>query len=199
MRRRTATAAVLAGLMLGASGVPAQQDPTTAKTTDTYDADSTSEDIRKSCKELTAKATAVGAVTVVGECNKANSDGDVSAVSTIINMSNLAGCHKTRGRGYRVDWGTGSSSATMFDGFILLTIRLQDRSGTGVQPRSGRVTYRGIQDGKRDRLSGIGAGAYKVKSFEPGVRLDIEKYADDCDSDRGFFEEDPVRLRRRGE
>ena len=122
MRRGAATAAVLAGLMLGASGVLAQQqDPTTAKTTNTYDADSTSEDIRLSCKDLTAKATAVGAVTVVGECNKANSDGAVSAVSTIINISNHAGCHKTRGRGYRVDWGTGSSSATMFDGFILLT------------------------------------------------------------------------------
>ena len=43
-------------------------------------------------------------------------------------------------------------------------------------------------DGKPDWQSGIGAGAYKVKSFEPGVRIDLEKYADYWDSGRGYFD-----------
>ena len=43
-------------------------------------------------------------------------------------------------------------------------------------------------DGKPDWESGIGAGAYKVKSFEPGVRIDLEKYPDYWDSGRGFFD-----------
>ena len=43
-------------------------------------------------------------------------------------------------------------------------------------------------DGKPDWRSGIGAGAYKVKSFEPGVRIDLEKYADYWDSARGYFD-----------
>ena len=44
------------------------------------------------------------------------------------------------------------------------------------------------EGGKPDWQSGIGAGAYRVKSFEPGVRIDLEKYADHWDSDRGHFD-----------
>ena len=42
--------------------------------------------------------------------------------------------------------------------------------------------------GKPDWESGVGAGAYKVKSFDPGVRIDLEKYADYWDSGRGHFD-----------
>ena len=37
--------------------------------------------------------------------------------------------------------------------------------------------------------SGIGAGAYRIKSFDPGVRSDLERYADYWDSGRGHFDE----------
>ena len=43
--------------------------------------------------------------------------------------------------------------------------------------------------GKLDWQSGIGAGAYKIRKFEPGVRLDLVKYADYWDSGRGHFDE----------
>ena len=43
-------------------------------------------------------------------------------------------------------------------------------------------------DGKPDWRSGIGAGAYKVKNFEPGIRIDLERYADYWDSGRGYFD-----------
>ena len=42
--------------------------------------------------------------------------------------------------------------------------------------------------GKPDWQSGIGAGPYRIKSFEPGVRLDLERYADYWNSDRGHFD-----------
>ena len=45
------------------------------------------------------------------------------------------------------------------------------------------------EGGKADWQSGIGAGAYKIKNFEPGVRVDLEKYADYWDSGRGHFDE----------
>ena len=45
-----------------------------------------------------------------------------------------------------------------------------------------------VADMKADWRSGIGAGAYKVKSFEPGVRIDLEKYADYWDSGHRFFD-----------
>ena len=37
---------------------------------------------------------------------------------------------------------------------------------------------------KADRQSGIGAGAYRIKSFSPGVRIDLERFADHWDSGR---------------
>ena len=45
------------------------------------------------------------------------------------------------------------------------------------------------EGGKADWESGIGAGAYRIKSFEPGVRIDLERYADYWDSGRGNFDE----------
>ena len=45
------------------------------------------------------------------------------------------------------------------------------------------------EGGKADWQSGIGAGAYKIKSFDPGVRIDLERYADYWDSGRGHFDE----------
>ncbi len=45
------------------------------------------------------------------------------------------------------------------------------------------------EGGKADWQSGIGAGAYKIKSFDPGVRIDLVKYGDYWDSGRGFFDE----------
>ena len=39
-----------------------------------------------------------------------------------------------------------------------------------------------------DWQSGIGAGAYRIKSFEPGVRVDLDKYADYWNPDRGHFD-----------
>lgn len=102
MIRRIAAAAMFAGLMLGASGVLAQQDPTTAKTTNTYDATSTSEDIRVSCKELSVDSLEK----LNAKCNKANSAEEptaVSAVSTSIKMPTYTECTSRD----RVDWGSG--------------------------------------------------------------------------------------------
>ena len=45
------------------------------------------------------------------------------------------------------------------------------------------------EGGKPDWQSGIGAGPYKIKSFEPGVRIDLVKHADYWDSGRGHFDE----------
>ena len=45
------------------------------------------------------------------------------------------------------------------------------------------------EGGKADWQSGIGAGAYRIKSFDPGVRIDLERYADYWDSGRGHFDE----------
>ena len=44
------------------------------------------------------------------------------------------------------------------------------------------------EGGKPDWQAGIGAGAYRIKSFEPGVRVDLEKYADYWNPDRGHFD-----------
>ena len=43
--------------------------------------------------------------------------------------------------------------------------------------------------GKPDWQSGIGAGPYKIKNFDPGVRLDLVKHPDYWDSNRGHFDE----------
>ncbi|MGI9335814.1 MAG: ABC transporter substrate-binding protein [Gammaproteobacteria bacterium] len=45
------------------------------------------------------------------------------------------------------------------------------------------------KDGQPDWQSGIGAGAYAIKNFDPGVRLDLAKHADYWKSDRGHFDE----------
>ena len=45
------------------------------------------------------------------------------------------------------------------------------------------------EGGKPDWQSGIGAGAYKIRSFDPGVRIDLVKHADYWDSGRGHFDE----------
>ena len=45
------------------------------------------------------------------------------------------------------------------------------------------------EDGTADWQSGIGAGAYKIKSFDPGVRIDLVKHGDYWDSERGNFDE----------
>ena len=44
------------------------------------------------------------------------------------------------------------------------------------------------EGGKPDWQAGIGAGAYRIKSFEPGVRVDLERYADYWNPDRGHFD-----------
>ena len=44
------------------------------------------------------------------------------------------------------------------------------------------------EGGKPDWKASIGGGAYKIKSFEPGVRVDLEKYGDYWDSGRGHFD-----------
>ena len=89
MMRGTATIALFAGLMLGTSGVLAQTTGAPApKTTNTYDASSTSEDIRVSCKdvEMDTQVSVSASEKVKAKCNKAGSDGTVSAVSTTIEM-----------------------------------------------------------------------------------------------------------------
>ena len=45
------------------------------------------------------------------------------------------------------------------------------------------------EGGKPDWQSGIGAGAYKIKTFDPGVRIDLVKHGDYWDSGRGHFDE----------
>jgi len=45
------------------------------------------------------------------------------------------------------------------------------------------------EGGKADWQSGIGAGAYRIKNFDPGVRIDLERYADYWDAGRGHFDE----------
>ena len=114
MTRRTATAAMLAGLTLGAAGVPAQ-DSNTTKTTDTYDASSTSDDIRLSCKELSASSQR----TLSAKCNKTLEGGDVGAVSTTINMLTYVNC-SGRWR-YKVNWGSASTNVTLVEPHILLS------------------------------------------------------------------------------
>ena len=44
------------------------------------------------------------------------------------------------------------------------------------------------EGGKADWQAGIGAGAYRIKSFEPGVRVDLERYADYWNPERGHFD-----------
>ena len=44
------------------------------------------------------------------------------------------------------------------------------------------------EGGKPDWQSGIGAGAYKIKAFDPGVRIDLERHGDYWDSGRGHFD-----------
>ena len=44
------------------------------------------------------------------------------------------------------------------------------------------------EGGKPDWQSGIGAGAYKIKTFDPGVRIDLERHGDYWDSGRGHFD-----------
>ena len=45
------------------------------------------------------------------------------------------------------------------------------------------------EGGKPDWQSGIGAGPYKIKNFDPGIRVDLEKHGDYWDSGRGHFDE----------
>ena len=45
------------------------------------------------------------------------------------------------------------------------------------------------EGGNADWNSGVGAGAYVLKSFEPGVRADLTRYPDFFNSDRGHFDE----------
>ncbi len=44
-------------------------------------------------------------------------------------------------------------------------------------------------DGKADWASGIGSGPYKLDSFEPGVNVEMSKYADYYRTDDGFLDE----------
>ena len=123
MKRGAATAAVLAGLMLGAAGALAQSTGgPTSRTTNTYDASSTSDDIRISCKELDIAAlpSVTPTATLSAMCNKADSNGDVSAVSTTIDMLDYAGCQAV-GRGYRVGWGSSAANVTLVNPIVLLT------------------------------------------------------------------------------
>lgn len=45
-----------------------------------------------------------------------------------------------------------------------------------------------VTDGKADAVSGIGTGAYKVESFEPGVAAHSSRFANHHRSDAGFFD-----------
>ena len=45
------------------------------------------------------------------------------------------------------------------------------------------------EGGMADWQSGIGGGAYKIKNFDPGVRLDLVRHEDYWDSSRGHFDE----------
>ena len=45
------------------------------------------------------------------------------------------------------------------------------------------------EGGKPDWQSGIGAGPYKIKNFDPGIRVDLERHGDYWDSGRGHFDE----------
>ena len=44
------------------------------------------------------------------------------------------------------------------------------------------------EGGKPDWQSGVGAGPYKIKTFDPGVRIDLERHGDYWDSGRGHFD-----------
>ena len=108
---RTAIVAVFVALTVGTTGALG-----TTKTTNSYSATSTSEDIRASCKELSVDSQAK----LSAKCNKADSGGRVSAVSTTIDMPTYANCRKS-GRGYRVNWGVAAPNVTLVDSHILLT------------------------------------------------------------------------------
>ena len=112
-------AALAAPLALGAAGVLAQTSGTGPKTTNTYKASSTSEDIRVSCKNFEIKpiVSVSPTATVQAECNKTLDNGTVDAVSTTLDMLTYAKCTD----GNRVAWGTGSSDAELVGPFILLT------------------------------------------------------------------------------
>lgn len=44
------------------------------------------------------------------------------------------------------------------------------------------------RDGKMDFSSGDGLGVYKIDNFEPGVKVQLSRFADHWADDRGFFE-----------
>ena len=96
MKRGLAIAAMLAGLTLGAAGASAQS----TVTTNSYSTSSTAEDIRASCKDVWVRSGG----TLYAKCNKADSNGDISAVSTTISMSKYANC-RASGDDYTVQWG----------------------------------------------------------------------------------------------
>ena len=119
MMRMMAVAAMLAGISLIAVTIPAQATATTV-TTNTYDAKSTSDDIRASCKEVSVSSTG----TLSAKCNKkppASSPGrDPEVVSTTINMLTYVNC-RTRGTSVRVRWGAAETGLTLVDPHVLLT------------------------------------------------------------------------------
>ena len=118
MIRRMATAAMFAGLMLGAYDVPAQTS--TTKTTNTYKASSTSEDIRISCKELSVNSQA----TLSAKCNKTLDDGTVDAVSTTIDIPTYANCNHHKG--YRINWGAPIAGRTLVGPFTIVVTSTGD-------------------------------------------------------------------------
>ena len=116
LTRRRVAVAVLAGFALAASGSLAQ---TSSVTTNTYDANSTSEDIRVSCKDLSVNSQG----TLSAKCNKQNDSTApqaVSAVSTTISMSTYVNCRSNGRGGYRPQWGAAVSEAQTVDPVIVL-------------------------------------------------------------------------------
>ena len=104
MRPTTIPLRLVAALALaGVLGSAAATDTTV--TTNGYDTTSTSTDIDVSCASLDASSTG----TVSGKCNKAASDGTVSAGDTSISVSSNIKCGISNAHLTAIVWGTGSN------------------------------------------------------------------------------------------
>ena len=114
MEYRVPLVAMLACLVLGADCALARS--TSTVTTNSYSTSSTAKDIRASCKEFFQRSGGE----LSAKCNKAGSNGTVSAVSTTLNMPTYANC-RANGSAYSVQWGAAETGITTVSPSIVLS------------------------------------------------------------------------------
>ena len=88
---------------------PVQASTITFYTTDDYDAQSTSEDMAVSCKNMFLNGQTIGA-----SCNKKTTSGSIAPHSTTLDLTTVAYCKDDQGLANTViTWGSGTSSFSM--------------------------------------------------------------------------------------